>query len=391
MKTSALLRHTLPLLLAVSLFAACSDDDTASRPGVPDDTTTTEPERLALAQQGTVRNLLCELAAVDSLPADFEQHTYTPDFGQVLDEARPHVRTLRADTPEEAEQLFRGLVLNAQLLTATADGLCLDLRQMKWTPGGPERNFGTLTFHRGDKSGLTGYVEVNVPCIPTLERIEYADSASIPHNAGYTTPYKVGEVVYVDSNNRTRNWGYYLCVRAYTGPGSTGLLVRFEKDAGKEGDCSIKFDSGERGGWRPVNPGTINDFNAYLNFFATKTSLKKKVLKFTESGIPYGFCRKDDTVFDQTSSYSSAPLFIINGWFGDWRWGTFYYWRCVSYIKGPAYAPDGEGFTSGQFDYTAFSSWEDFVKDYAVWTMNVVYFNRYAPAGTSSVFDPAAR
>ena len=115
------------------------------------------------------------------------------------------------------------------------------------------------------------------------------------------------------------------------------------------------------------------------------------MLKFTESGIPYGFCRKDDTVFDQTSAYSSAPLFIINGWFGDWRWGTFYYWRCVSYIKGRAYAPDGEGFTSGQFDYTSFSSWEDFVKDYAVWTMNVVYFNRYAPAGTSSVFDPAAR
>ena len=195
MKTSALLRHTLPLLLAVSPFAAGSDDDTASRPSVPDDTTTTEPERLALAQQGTVRNLLCELAAVDSLPADFEQHTYTPDFGQVLDEARPHVRTLRADTPEEAEQLFRGLVLNAQLLTATADGLCLDLRQMKWTPGGPERNFGTLTFHRGDKSGLTGYVEVNVPCIPTRGRIEYADSASIPHNANYTSPYKVGEVV----------------------------------------------------------------------------------------------------------------------------------------------------------------------------------------------------
>lgn len=378
-----ILRYTLPLLLAASCFAACSDDD-GDTP--PDTTEVSDAERLALMQQGSVRNLFSVLADIDTIPADFEQHTYTPTSGQVLDEARPHVRTLRADTPEEAEKHFRALALNEGLLTSTADGLRLDLHRMKWQPGSPERNFGTLTFHRGETSGLTGYVEVEVPCIPTLERIEYADSASIPHNAGYTTPYKVGEVVYVDSS-RERNYGNYLCVRAYTGPGSTGLLVRFEADAGREGDCSYNLDGDTKGCWRPNNPGKVEDFNAYLNFFATKTSLKKKILKFSTSGIPNGFNNQNETVYRG----NRPPIFIIDACFGSWRWGTFYYWRCVNYVKGPASAPDGEGFSGSQFDYTADSAWDNFVKDHDVWTMNVLYFTTKAPEGTSSIFDPSAR
>lgn len=379
MSTSRFSLLSFLLLVLLTVFPSCNDDGASA--DAADIEEPTPAELLALRQQSSVASILKEFADVDSLPPDFEQQKFLPTVGVALNESQPFVRAVRAESAADAERKFRALALNSELLEPTADGLRLTLLQMQWKPQGERRDFGTLTFHRADSQGCVGYVEVEIPCLPELQRLEYLDESAWPDNIAFSSPYKVGQVVYV-SSSLLHCYGNYICVKAYAGPKSKGVLVHMERGAGREGQCSFNLDGDDRGCWRPDSPGTVEDFYAFLNFLATKDRVTKKL---RQEGYLFSGFDHPDYVYKG----SRFTRVIINAVFGDYCWYAFYNWRIVTYVSGPSSSKYGDEFYSGTYEYIKDSSWDSFVQGRDVYTMNVLYFYGETPKGTSLVFDPA--
>ena len=372
-----LLARTLCLLLAVSAAVACSDEEDNVPQHDPNDKEVpyadlSPAEQFSMTQQAAVRSVLTQLTACDTLPADFDSRTFQPTYGEVLDESQPLVRTVVADSPMMAEYIFRSLVAEESLIQADGEGLRISLKDMILPSQKKKQTLGTLSFVPGDGSSISGTIYVDIPCIPSLSRIDIIPESAWPHNAGYQSAYNVGMVVYC--RRKDYSSGLYLCVKSSPSAAIPGLLVRFDW---ADTDC-INLDEDDEGCWRPKNPGNYENFMEYVNFLATKQMIKNKVQKYLKENnrrvsdlLPGGFAQTD-------RCFSGSELMVvIDSWFGSYRWGTFfYYWRHCKYAVTPSSSIYGEGFTQQEIKYTADSDWEDLMKKYSgrVYTMQVMEF-----------------
>lgn len=391
------------LLFSYTFLIGCSDNDESPSSSGNDPS----PTYLTTCQGEAVRSILLQLTANDTLPSDFDQHTYEPTLGEVLDPSQPMVRSYRCNSLEEAELFFRGLVESDTLIYSTTDGMAVSLEEMQLLPE-RKQSLGTLTFHRDTSLGRMGFIEVAIPCIPRLQRIDFLPDKSWPYNATSRSAYKLGQVVNIpsvkESSSKTERrycCGNYLCVRECDGSAPNGILVHFEYKAGYT-DCSVYIDGSKGdGGWYPANnqweehKASLNDVYAYVNFLERYPDMKDVLVKYNVDYVmPYGFKWKNIL-------YSNVlcPCIIYDGYISNVK-RTVYYWRVVKYATAGRSAHTASSFRGTTFQYTRYWEWKNFLanldmddkelaydKKIDPYTINVIHFGTTPIEGASVYLD----
>ena len=239
------LKHILSALLFISLAAGCHRQEPLSF---------TPQEQAMALEYDCASMLLSELLGQDIGPdqvTGMKDGTYDPQIGKVLDQSNPFERAVFVDDEEMAETLFRGMLgWRDEILTETADGCRADLSGIE---------LGTLEFFRSDGGANVGYAQVDIPCIPHLQRIVYMTQDQAGENAAplYESPCGYGDVFY-------REGRYYICVKEADGYDweSRGILVCVE--AGKGTNWAYHLDSEKWGCWQPRQCWTSAQYIVYF-------------------------------------------------------------------------------------------------------------------------------
>ncbi len=248
---------------------SCKDDDEEKiderivtedgKTGVPEELLTDE-ERYQLACQSAVSSVMRNLTDMDRVNlAEVTSTTYEPAYGMTLDGESTTVRVMKCRSTADAEQSFRIIssldsIGTARLLTPTADGYALSLKDLPILADGKKFSLGTLTFHRDGGPRRYGWVDVDIPCIPHLERIDYLGPDAFPDNAN--CPYQKGDVVNVNYYATGYCPGYYLCVETN---GHNSTLVHLCLGDGGGGYNIVNFDGDDKGCSVPWNGVKKND------------------------------------------------------------------------------------------------------------------------------------
>ncbi len=381
---------------------SCKDDDDEKiderivtedgKTYVPD-SLLTEQERYQMACQSAVISTMRSLAGLENITPDVVNETHEPTYGMTLDDAGATVRVVKSGSTAEAELLFRSIAgLDSadavRMYTPTADGYLLDLRNLPILPDGKTFTLGTLTFHRDGGPRRYGYVEVDIPCIPHLERIDYLSPDAFPDNGN--SAYQLGDVVWVPASSGLCS-GYYVCV-ADNGYRST--LVHMNKDPNPGGDESINVDGDDEGCWYPYNNAhehstTVEDIKDYVDFMAKNKAKVANIKAFIEgkaanrkpsrSGklwhlFPDGFNNDKGVVFnlnDSKSAYIYYDAIITD----DYAYVPAYYYRKAKYALVPNNCTSSDQVSCGEKKYVKDSEWRDWLggNDY---TMNVIHTSK---------------
>ncbi len=256
-------RHFLMMMVALCLmgFAGCSDSDDGGNgggenaAGVHGELTTEQMmQREALA---SVLNQLTGQSFSDTTDVDFEGRTFEAAIGDVRNESRPSERSIRVRTAALAEGYFRSLAGGASaLVKETADGYVIDLTNLDCHSTGRKQSLGTLTFHRGSGADNVGYADIDIACIPGLQRISYKTADQWGDNGDdddFVSPISYGEV-YIGGNGR-----YWICVREATGRNywQAGVLINMQP--GKSDDWTPLYDKEKWAAWKPSDY-VLNDY-----------------------------------------------------------------------------------------------------------------------------------
>ena len=391
---------------------SCKDDDDEKiderivtedgKTGVPD-SLLTEQERYQMACQSAVISTMRNLAGLESVTPDVVNETYEPTYGMTLDDLGATVRVKKCEGTEAAEQSFRAIAgLDStdavRMYTPTADGYVLNLTDLPILKDGKKFTLGTLTFHRDGGPRRYGWVDVDIPCIPHLERIDYLSPDAFPDNDGGDCPYQVGDVVHVPFSSDLCS-GYYVCVATN---GNRSTLVHMNKDPNPGGDESINFDDDDEGCWIPYNnkhghATTFEDIQDYACFMAKNKSKVANIKAFMEgkaanrkpsrSGklwhlFPDGFNNDKGVVFNLNDSQSAYVYY--DAYFGSsafWDEGVAFDWRYAKYALVPNNCTAGSQVQSGEKKYVFDSDWEDWLggNDY---TMNVIHTSKTVSGST---------
>ena len=388
---------------------SCKDDDESEKEvkvdervvtedgktGIPD-SLLTEQERYYIDAYFAMMNTMKSLTSVEKLTPDAFSTNHEPTYGVSLEGESTTVRSVKCESTEEAELSFREItgldsVSAARLLTATPDGYLLSLKDLPIMAEGKQISLGTLTFHRDGGPRRYGWVDVDIPCIPHLERIDYLGPDAFPDNAGTNCPYQVGDVVWVEEKHDLCS-GYYVCV-AVNGYRST--LCHMNKTPNPGGDESINLDGDNAGCWKPYNnehghPTTYDDVKDYVSFMADNQSKVANIKAFLNgkaynkkprvSGklwhiFPDGFNNDKGVVFNLNDSKDAYVYYTAEWgeyyWIGGWIASGWDY-RIAKYAKVPNNCTKRSQVSSGQKKYVYDSEWNDWLggNDY---TMNVIH------------------
>ena len=369
-------KYMMLLIAALTLgTAACSDDDDDNANSNQDkermegdkkviNLDDLSPEdKLKLDQQSAILSVIKTLTGQSTFGPLLDGGTYEPTYGTVLYDSQPFVRSYKSETVEEAEASFRSFVSgDSQFITTTADGLSISLRNLPLLADGGTLTLGTLTFHRGDGTQRMGYVDVEIPTMPHLERIDYIPPSAFPQNAN--TPYTKGMVVYYDGPTYAK--GYYLCVQG--SDNGAGLLVHLNED--EEYGQTRNLDNDKEGCYRPINQdhgmvANYDDVITYVSFLINNKKECKKIKEFFRSEtktrkpmheggmddiFPNGFNNEDsekgvvwkkentwDDFWTGETVTSRHPAFIIySADYGEYRIVPAYEWRICKYVRIPS-------------------------------------------------------
>ena len=268
------------MLLLTTGFAACSDSNDENGGGTTPEQKhgLTEEQMMQREAVASVLNMLTGENFCDTTDVDFEGRTYEATIGVVRNESRPSERSIKVRTATLAEGFFRSLVGGAsELITETADGCKIDLTNLDCHSTGRKQSLGTLTFHRAEGGDNIGYADIDIPCIPSLQRISYKTQDQWGDNGTWESPIGYGEV-FVGKGR------YWICVRESEGknPDLAGVLINMQ--SGK-GDWTPLYDNERWAAWKPANDVLPAKFsNAILQYielcgdshFAEK---KSKIMK----------------------------------------------------------------------------------------------------------------
>lgn len=189
----------------------------------------------AFVEDNAVASVLSTLTGKND--TSFEGKKYEPVYGEVLDDSNPGERSVQVPSAAFGESYFRSISCGSSLIKKTSDGLVLDLTG---------KGFGKLTYHKGSGTNV-GYVDVEIPCIPSLSKISYKTEEQWGENAGGFSVYNVGDVVKGPDDD------YYLVVQGCDrGP---GIMVRVQP--GRGDDFHYFRPDEDWGPWLPNNDYTV--------------------------------------------------------------------------------------------------------------------------------------
>ena len=242
------------MLLLTAGFAACSDSDDENNnggttPGVKRGLT--EEQMMQRTAVASVLNKLTGENFCDTTDVDFEGRTYEPTIGVVRNESRPSERSIQVSSEGLAEGYFRTLAGGAsELITETDDGCKIDLTNLDCHSTGKKQSLGTLTFHHGYGANDVGYADVDIPSIPSLQRISYKTDDQWGDNGDdgdFKSPITKGEV-FVGGGGR-----YWICVRVATGnhPSQAGVLINMQ--SGKGDNWNYIYEDEKWAAWEPAD------------------------------------------------------------------------------------------------------------------------------------------
>jgi len=402
-------------------MTACSDDEVTQEENrienegektfVPEDKLTDE-EQYLIDCQFSIVSIMQQLAGLEEVTPDVVNRTYEPAYGVTLDESAPFVRAVKCDTITDAENLFRALAgidsANAErLLTPTADGYVLSLKDLPILPDGKRFTLGTLTFHHDSSSGRYGYAEIAIPCIPHLERIDFLSSEAFPDNDSANSAYQKGDIVYVTEASGYCP-GYYLCVKQFDD--FDGYLVhmsRQTKKSGNGGKDTYNLDGDNDGAFLPYNKrmGQSTNFDiikAYARFivnnqdkvrnikmFLNGEAMNKKPMYAGRLGdiFPARFNNSRGRVW--APSGSPARIFFEATVTSDYAWIPAYYYRKAWYAYVSSQSSADASVGEYTVKYVRDSYWNDFWDDYEYnYCMNVIRFGSSTISGSKLDFSP---
>lgn len=436
MKKDILINRMMTAVVALSLcigLSACSDDDddndVNTEEGVEqmaqqEDWNTpsgqeetgegsetsmklTDNEQLLLRQGSAVCSILNALTGINGSTSEtqhsftrFDQQTYEPTIGVVLDDSRPAVRSVKSTSVEDAEAQFLAMVAADELLTTTADGYSLSLVNMPLLTDGTRLTLGTLTFHRGDNQRRTGYVDVDIRCLPGLQRIEYIVPEAFPMNAATNSPYKMGDLVWVDNDKYSK--GYYLCVEQASN--YPGILVKLCEGEQKD-DKTYNLDGDSEGVWGAYNntkgeSTSENDVRAYLMFllsekdkvanlklFLDGKSTTKPLHEGKKSDIfPSGFATEQNYVFKSDDGKSGRIFYFMD--YGDYAWIPAYHYRYVMYMWVSNNMSSMKYVEPYKYEYVYDSDWRNWEGKHHNFAMNVIHFYDNKVSGATIDYSP---
>lgn len=384
--------------LGMGVTACSSDsDDSENRVVTVDgktfvpDSLLTEEERYLAAAANTIGSIVRNLTGVDDVTLDqLAGQTFEPTYGQTIDGEASTVRATKAISTEYAEQIFRSMTgmddeAAKRLLTATPDGYELSLRDLPVLEGGKLLTLGTLTFHRDGGSPRYGYVEVDIPCIPHLERIDYLSAEAFPDNDN--VPYQPGDVVLVDHDVTGYCGGYYLCV-ATNGYKSTLVHLCIGEPGGDE---TCNFDNDKQGCWVPYNGREKNDKTSYddildyISFLASNQAKVATIKAFMRGEaldakpsrqnrlgdiLPEGFNNDAGVVFVNSWGDHDGGNIYYDAYFGKYHPGYAYDYRHSMYAHIPHNCTSSSQVECKEYKYVADSDWKP---GHQYYTMNVIH------------------
>ena len=372
----------IALFAATALcYAACKDDD--NTPKNPDQTSVDESS-IEAQKIFAASSILQNLAGLRIFNDESLTKTYESVYGISAEDGSEMVRTKIFSTLDEAEEDFLLIVGQSALLTTTSDGYTVSIQDLPLKDG-KTIQFGTLTFHRGDGGRLLGYVEVDIPCLPHLERIEYKTADAVGTN-GSSSAYLLGDIVFVSSNYGYCP-GFYLCVRQCNE--GEGVLVHLgiNEPGGNE---SINLDGDNEGCWYPYNndkghTATLSDIRSYAAFMLNNPramQVAKDFLdgKFTDvpplSGrksdlFPKGFCNDRGVVWHSSDSRAAAIRFNAT-----WEEISYYWWdwRVSHYFVVPQDCTNPGSISQNSFRYIEDDTWDEHCNKMWNYTINVIHF-----------------
>ena len=425
-------RHFLMMMVALCLmgFTGCSDSDDGGNgggenaAGVHGDMSSEQ-----IMQREAVASVLSQLTGEsfsDTTDVNFEGRTFEAAIGEVRNESRPSERSIMVRKAALAEGYFRSLAGGASaLVKETADGYVIDLTNLDCHSTGRKQSLGTLTFHRGSGADNVGYADIDIACIPGLQRISYKTSEQWGENARFRSPIGYGEV-FVGGGGR-----YWICVREANGRNYLQAGVLINMQPGKGDKWSYIISSGESWcAWCPEDY-VLNGYfgTAILDYvdlcgdpdFATE---KRRIMEksFGSKVFPVGCVWSWDSDFEGWTLPSGHgpgfgtdnPVYCHTGWWptthgviivrdcteGDYRVGHGWWRRWHLYCTSVSRAKDQEkdrmadrndyiGDSSELFDYTVhYTNTDDFYNFPAnsmIYTARGVTFNESIPSGFTKV------
>ncbi len=398
--------YMLLLAIPMLLMASCKSDDdnndnnnennkqenpNENQDPAQEEKVLTKEDTLAIYHQMAVRSVLKRLAGVED-PTGFENKTYEATYGEVRDESRPNVRAVLANTPKQAERIYRGIVGCGALIKETTDGYEADLTKIRLTDDGKTASLGKLTFHTADEGTLNGYVDVEIPQIPNLDRIEFIPADAWGDNASIRSPYTTGDIIHYSGDNHTYPTGYYLCVFPCMSKRIPGILIHFCEKAGTSRD-SYNLDGDNEGIWVANHQASAQDITYYLGFIEDEKELKKADIEYLKrSGgnpdeiFPGYYLIGDGLASDTYLNGSDQSIYIMydSRYTGQTYWGWnvrgFAYFR----ISGKS---DKAALDSYVYVYDSeFNSW--MTPSTQFYTPNAFYFYGDEINGATMVYSP---
>ena len=148
----------------------------------------------------------------------WQQKTYDVDFGMVLDESRPTVRTVEVGTLEEADEEACALL----------DQLGIDFQ----SPAGftfANAQVGTVSYQHGGgtDANTLAVINLDVKQLPGISQLRLVKQ--MPANAGDAPRYHLGDIIRKKGDQRL-----WLCVRQSSDVGGHAYFVSFWTDHPKD-------------------------------------------------------------------------------------------------------------------------------------------------------------
>ena len=434
-----LYRCTLAIgMLAGCAFGAvsCSDNDDTDDPGKEQQGKRITMEMIA--QQDAVECVLLNLAGVepqDTTGIDFEGQHYEPVIGKVRDESQTTERSVLVDDEVEASLKFCDLVSNDDFVKETADGYVIDLTDLDYRLDGRKQKLGKLTYHRSTDGTCMGYADVDIACVPQLQRITYLTKEQWGSNGWdddghWESPCLFGQVWY----NQTQGLKYVCVVESRSD--TDGWLINVQ--AGRSNMYSTLADNeGDKGAWKPQHPVAKVAIENYVKlcidakYYDMKQALRKKYpneifppvpirhgkgqkcewgnygyLHTTDGDDGFGTSKKGyghwvgDLGSDNPKDYDTpgdGPEVIIirDAWFGSYAWVPARKHRKQEhYCMAPRACYDSKRYWyTRSYVYTTFenSDYCDGMNKKYPYTANGYKFRGTPPAGfgIKPIYDPA--
>lgn len=374
-------------IVLTPLVSSCSDSDDH-----PSEEAKIEMELQEVKQVSAIQNVLEVLADVRTLDNDFYNKTYTPTYGKVLDESNPYVRAMMSDDKESAYADFASMIGDNDLLKPTSDGYIVELTlsgDLAKLAG--KKSFGTLTYHQGDGSTRMAYVDVNIPNMPTLQRLDFVSSQLWGENK-YTgkTGYTLGQLVkYEGTDIGGKGKGLWLCVRAYNG-NKDGLLVHLNEGYNEDFAHYLYGESGYS--WSSYWYSKPGDYSPYFEFLHNRADLIRKIRTYLSknhmaslmSGIVPKRFLENDSVY-----VGDKPAWVINDSYeSSYDWGAGRYWKCCKHY----YLDKKNEYGRGEYHewwYHTKGDWKDQQNKYYFYTISVMTFQADVLNNIKVLYDPA--